>query len=120
MLTSLLQIRCGQCLRELIPVDQEKDVAGIEGVYCSKDDHFDHGEQAAWRIFGRDCEICFITSDEGGDMCRTQCGKLISSLQIYKYYADCVRPHVLLQMHHNVGRRRREDHLPLLQSAAFV
>jgi len=96
MLTSLLQIRCGQCLRELIPVDQEKDVAGIEGVYCSKDDHFDHGEQAAWRIFGRDCEICFITSGEGGDMCRTQCGKLISPPQKCKYYADCDRPHVLL------------------------
>ncbi|CZT07017.1 uncharacterized protein RAG0_12604 [Rhynchosporium agropyri] len=65
-------IRCGECLREIIPVDQGNNVAGVKGVYCSKDDHFDHGEQAAWRIFGRDCDICFTTSDEGGDMCRTQ------------------------------------------------
>ncbi|CZT53508.1 uncharacterized protein RSE6_15123 [Rhynchosporium secalis] len=67
-------IRCGQCLCEIIPVDQEGKIAGVEGVYCSKDNHFEHGEQAAWRIFGRGCGICSTTSDEGGDIYRTQCG----------------------------------------------
>jgi hypothetical protein len=98
----LLQVLYGECFLGSIPEQERESSSVVQDFCCPKSNYFDKGKQEAYQIFGLECAICYMMSDDeidqgiphGSDLFRTSCGKSCSHLR-YKWRSDHNRSHIL-------------------------